>query len=104
MCRLHYNATTAAATSTVVGGVRVVERAWRTRGTALLTGTAGLLFLGKILVIVIGLQHLGIEDAHLVVLPDLTDEVSERLIDVDTLLSRGLNKLAAKVLCQVTTL
>lgn len=42
--------------------------------------------------------------AHLVVLPDLPDELAERLIDVDAVLRRGLNELAAEVLRKVTTL
>lgn len=40
----------------------------------------------------------------LVVLPYLTDEVAERLVDVNALLSRCLDELAAEVLCKVTAL
>lgn len=45
-----------------------------------------------------------ITHAYLVVLPDFTDEVSEGLIDVDPLLGRRLDELAAKVLRKVTAL
>lgn len=40
----------------------------------------------------------------LVVLPYLADEVAECFVDVDALLSRCLDELAAKVLCKVTAL
>lgn len=40
----------------------------------------------------------------LVVLSYLADKVAERLIDVNALLSRCLDELAAKVLCEVTAL
>ena len=55
-------------------------------------------------------QRLGVvaqaddDDTYLVVLPDLTHEVRERLVDVDSLLRRGLDELAAKVLREVTPL
>jgi hypothetical protein len=41
---------------------------------------------------------------HLVELSDFPDEVHECLVDIDTLLSRRLDELAAKMLGQVTTL
>lgn len=44
------------------------------------------------------------EIAHLVVLPDFAHELAKRLIDVDPLLRRCLDKAAAKVLRQVAAL
>ena len=41
---------------------------------------------------------------YLVVLPDLTDELAECLVDVDALLGRRLDELAAEVLCKITAL
>ena len=41
---------------------------------------------------------------YLVVLANLTDEVSESLINIDTLLCRRLDELAAKMLGKITTL
>lgn len=41
---------------------------------------------------------------YLVVLPDLANEVAERLIDVDSLLRGGLNEFAAEVLREIATL
>lgn len=41
---------------------------------------------------------------HLVILPDLTDKITESFIDVDALLCRRFNELAAKVFGKVTAL
>ena len=41
---------------------------------------------------------------YLVVLPDLTYELVERLVNVDPLLRRSLDELAAEVLRKITTL
>jgi hypothetical protein len=41
---------------------------------------------------------------YLVVLSNLTDEIAERLVDIDTLLSRCLDELAAEMLGKITTL
>ena len=40
----------------------------------------------------------------LVVLANLTNKLAERLVDVDPLLGRGLDELAAKVLRKITAL
>lgn len=41
---------------------------------------------------------------YLVVLPDLTHEITKCLVHVDTLLSRGLNELATKMFGEVAAL
>lgn len=43
-------------------------------------------------------------DTYLVVLPDLTNQVGERLVDVNPLLSGSLDKLATEVLGEITAL
>lgn len=49
-------------------------------------------------------RHYYMKNSHLVVFPDFPYKVGESLIDVDTLLSRGLDELAVKVLGEITTL
>jgi hypothetical protein len=44
------------------------------------------------------------KETYLVVTPNLTDELAESLVDIDAVLSRGLNKLAIEVFRKVTTL
>jgi hypothetical protein len=44
------------------------------------------------------------EDANLVKPTDFTNEIAERLVDVDALFRRCLDEFAAKVLCQIAAL
>lgn len=44
------------------------------------------------------------QDTYLVVLPNLTNQVGERLVDVNPLLSGSLDKLATEVLGEITAL
>lgn len=71
-------------TSTMVTGTRVF-------GTAIPSSTSGV-------------DHRSSSLLFLVVLPDLPDKITERLIDVDTLLGRGLDKFASEMFGKVTAL
>jgi hypothetical protein len=44
------------------------------------------------------------KETYLVVAPNLTNELAESLVDIDAVLSRGLNKLAIEMFRKVTTL
>jgi hypothetical protein len=44
------------------------------------------------------------KETYLVVTPNLTNELAESLVDIDAVLSRGLNKLAIEMFRKVTTL
>ena len=100
---LHYDATsTAAASTVVVHGAGVVVRTWCSRRARhLTTGATGLLLLHRLSIY---------DDApksvltDLVELPNLPDEIGKRLVDVDALLSGGLDEFAVEVLGEVAAL